>query len=517
MPKSEIKNTFTGGRMNKDLDERLITTGEYRDAMNVQVTTSSGSDVGSLHNIMGNYKVSNISNSEVAMVMGSVTDEKTNNLYWMIAGLTNNIQVGALWPNEYYKADAIAEYDYDTDTVSPVIVDVYECVIKFAGGFTAGDIFTIASNSELWNGSIMRKRIYPGMILTVILTNGNLMATLEVGSVDYNTGEITFTSSVLDQVAYLSMVNIPGTKYTFTSPQRALNFEFNHLITGINIIDKQLFWTDNNSEPKRIHIERYRGTPPGSGGAINGSWTEHSYTPTRDFTQTQLIYTNTYPLLEEHITVIRQKPIVAPQLLMDNSVATGITEGEIVNATDSSGNSINSIGHYKENDTAWIDFHNPVPDFQVGNILNLTTTDASNITKTMRVWIGDQSGPGGIWHPSATGCDPNGTGPCPPAWYCASGVAGSCTAFKVNILSADPGVLQSDIDWHAELEQEAPLFEFKFPRFATRYKYEDGEYSAFGPFSEVAFLPDRPGGKDFDFVAYKGYNIGMTNQIRRLI
>ena len=31
----EIKNAFTQGRMNKDLDERLIPRGQYRDAMNV--------------------------------------------------------------------------------------------------------------------------------------------------------------------------------------------------------------------------------------------------------------------------------------------------------------------------------------------------------------------------------------------------------------------------------------------------------------------------------------------------
>ena len=36
----EIKNTFTGGKMNKDLDERLVPKGEYIDAMNVQVSTS---------------------------------------------------------------------------------------------------------------------------------------------------------------------------------------------------------------------------------------------------------------------------------------------------------------------------------------------------------------------------------------------------------------------------------------------------------------------------------------------
>ena len=36
----DIKNTFTGGKMNKDLDERLLPSGQYRDAMNIQVATS---------------------------------------------------------------------------------------------------------------------------------------------------------------------------------------------------------------------------------------------------------------------------------------------------------------------------------------------------------------------------------------------------------------------------------------------------------------------------------------------
>ena len=45
---SELKHTFTSGRMNKDLDERLIPNGEYRDALNIQVSTSEGSDVGAI-------------------------------------------------------------------------------------------------------------------------------------------------------------------------------------------------------------------------------------------------------------------------------------------------------------------------------------------------------------------------------------------------------------------------------------------------------------------------------------
>ena len=50
----EIKNAFIKGKMNKDLDERLIPNGEYRDALNIDVDYAESSDVGALKNILGN-------------------------------------------------------------------------------------------------------------------------------------------------------------------------------------------------------------------------------------------------------------------------------------------------------------------------------------------------------------------------------------------------------------------------------------------------------------------------------
>ena len=43
---AEIKHTFTAGKMNKDVDERLVPNGEYRHAQNIQVRTTDGSDSG---------------------------------------------------------------------------------------------------------------------------------------------------------------------------------------------------------------------------------------------------------------------------------------------------------------------------------------------------------------------------------------------------------------------------------------------------------------------------------------
>ena len=44
MPK--LARNFVQGKMNKDLDERLVPNGQYRDAQNIQVANSEGSDVG---------------------------------------------------------------------------------------------------------------------------------------------------------------------------------------------------------------------------------------------------------------------------------------------------------------------------------------------------------------------------------------------------------------------------------------------------------------------------------------
>ena len=50
----QINNNFLQGKMNKDLDDRLLPNGQYRDARNVKVSKSESSNVGALQNIKGN-------------------------------------------------------------------------------------------------------------------------------------------------------------------------------------------------------------------------------------------------------------------------------------------------------------------------------------------------------------------------------------------------------------------------------------------------------------------------------
>ena len=68
----EIKRTFLRGRMNKDLDERLLPEGEYRDASNIQISSTEGSDMGSVQNILGN-RYANVKGKDSFLGDGTTT------------------------------------------------------------------------------------------------------------------------------------------------------------------------------------------------------------------------------------------------------------------------------------------------------------------------------------------------------------------------------------------------------------------------------------------------------------
>ena len=86
---AEVKNAFIKSKMNKDLDDRLIPSGEYRNAVNVQVSKSEGSDVGALENVLGNSLIATFGGGvEGLSCVGFFTDESNSDIYVF---LTDNI------------------------------------------------------------------------------------------------------------------------------------------------------------------------------------------------------------------------------------------------------------------------------------------------------------------------------------------------------------------------------------------------------------------------------------------
>jgi hypothetical protein len=113
----EIKNTFLAGKMNKSLDDRLVPEGEYRDALNIQVTKSEGADVGVIQNIKGNTNISSaLSIPNTFKVIGSCFDEQNNDIYWFV---TNN------------SASYLYKYNKATGNATAILSDDSNTRLKF--------------------------------------------------------------------------------------------------------------------------------------------------------------------------------------------------------------------------------------------------------------------------------------------------------------------------------------------------------------------------------------------------
>ena len=90
---AEIEKKFLSGRMNKDVDKRLVADGEYLDAINVSVNTSEGSTIGAAQNSLGNDLIGDISSVLAArglnsivnpIVIGALPFEAKNLIYWLV-------------------------------------------------------------------------------------------------------------------------------------------------------------------------------------------------------------------------------------------------------------------------------------------------------------------------------------------------------------------------------------------------------------------------------------------------
>ena len=93
MPK--IQNSFLRGKMNKDLDERLVPKGEYREAQNILITQSESSDVGAIENIEGNALAVPMPNIFQNLrgdleTIGYFADTLNKKAYWFITDFTGD-------------------------------------------------------------------------------------------------------------------------------------------------------------------------------------------------------------------------------------------------------------------------------------------------------------------------------------------------------------------------------------------------------------------------------------------
>jgi len=385
---AEIKQNFSAGKMNKDLDERLLPKGQYRHAENIQVSTSEDSDVGALENILSNTKLSSIVPAD-SVCVGVYGNEKENGLYWFITSPSKDMIL-----------------QYKRSTVTPVFVD------------------------------------------------------LKVGT-----------------------------------SEAVLKFNNENIITGINVIDNLLFWTDgyidaNNefvgTEPKKINIDF----------CLEGTIDENTHTklivPQRDIDLVSNI-----DIREEHITVIKKSPIKKITLDMDGDFDTA---AQVLGFNFIQPNPANN---------------NPLLVGETVNILDMQLEDGYDFKAGDFLYFSDINSPlsNSLNGEIVVKVIKNISGtilPPAPSSLSITGFFAPQNSYKVEIIETNSNVTTTD--WNVYKEANVvELFEKDFSRFSYRYKYRDGEYSTFAPFSDLAFLPST-----FDYETKKAYNLGMQNSLSTL-
>ncbi len=125
----KLTNTFTKGIMNKDLDERLVPNGQYRDGQNIGVSTSEESSVGSIENILGNTEVgSGYTFTVNAVTIGAYADDARETIYWLVADTD---------------FDYVMKYNSNTNISTVLLKDTKNRVLKFNSEFIVTGISLI--------------------------------------------------------------------------------------------------------------------------------------------------------------------------------------------------------------------------------------------------------------------------------------------------------------------------------------------------------------------------------------
>ena len=462
----EIKHVFSQGKMNKDLDERLIPNGQYTDANNIQVSTSDADDVGTVQSLLGNTAIpiasaTTISSSGVCV--GSIADESNNAAYFLVAH-KNDWVPSAPSTILTYK-DVIYKSTYNatanTHTVTPVFIDFWlekhPTPSAWTSGSFSGTSFDFGTNStdNLAVGMYIK---FVGAINSTYRKITNITGTTITWDSNYafsggfGPGWIEFSWQIPESYGSFAFTDSPQFK------NRVLRFDKNKLITGLNIIDDLLFWTDNNTEPKKINITR----------SIAGTDASNTNVSTR-LVVNNISYNDARYYKETDITVIKQNPKTAPIIQANTLVRSGV-----ISTTTS------------------FNFNKKSP----GDTIEITTASAANYKPNDNILFGNNINPSSNeFHVRArvTSVDD--------------------VTVKLSILSIQSNNPSGLNTYNLILEDITKnLFEEKFVRFAVRWKYADGEYSTISPFSDIAFVPG-----DFNYETIEGYNTGMINQTKEVI
>ena len=259
---AEDKKAFLQGKMNQDIDDRILPSGEYRSAQNIQVATSEESDVGAIQNVLGNKKVSSSvggggSQTFIATEFSQV-GAGTAQFTLTLSPLPTTNQA-AVFVNDVQIQTVFNNSGVDLFNIPPGLnfFEIQGNIIRVYGTINPGDVIEVRSSIGLETIGCFfdekNSKIY------YFVTNYSCQDFEKKGLLGDVDGPTTATqadnnSGNLFCGIYLYDKNLDQT--TLLVSGLFLNFSKTHTITGVNLIEDLLFFTDNFNQPRKINVKK---------------------------------------------------------------------------------------------------------------------------------------------------------------------------------------------------------------------------------------------------------------------
>jgi len=429
---AEVKNTFLKGKMNQDLDSRIVPNGEYREARNLSISRSEGSTVGEFENVLGNIAISSLTSigaPATTEIIGKLIDENSNMAYFM------------------------------------------------ATDWNPGDESRAPGTAKCY-------------IVSVDLSSTNPPLILVQGSF--------------------------------------LNFNQGYIITGINLIENLLFWTDNLNQPRKINVSlatsnsshyttedqisvaKYAPFEPILAmervqTTLNGDVTASDTIVVADSTGIKVgdIVTDKVKLgaqqILELVTVIG-KPAVDPLAIppvaantLTLSIPVTIIDGTPLDFSRPSMTNKNRL--FMSNHSSGAVTIIPSPALPTPNPITAVYTISATGADVDFLYSGNNGIPKVGDLVSGPGIDPDTRVSFVEVLDNDAVTPSQSISIKLNkettTDNSDVISISDNPDYDANWKGDENFLEDKFVRFSYRFKFEDNEYSLMAPFSQPMFIPKQ--------------------------
>ena len=433
---AEIKNSFLKGKMNQDLDSRILPKGEYREANNLSLSRSEGSDVGALESILGNLKVIDNSNA-LAKIIGYFVDDSNGVVYYFRTDHHETTKAPASSLHQ------ICSYDSASNTET-ILVE--------------GAWLNFSSLNQIIGANLIEKLLF-------FTDNRNQPRKINIEkSSSYYTNEDqisvakfapTFAPEYINLRANLSNNYIPELTNLPSTMTNAADIET--VSAGIYEV------SDAN-----ISVTKYTNGDPITEAQTLASWNAATTAGEGCFAYYDTYIGNevTYGILYNKYAVIDPRGLAPVGFFIPSDadwaqiISTSGTDADSYKSTDlwntATGTNVNGL------------------NIKPAGIREASTTDFSGLTTETRFWTSSAITSG---FASYIAFDDTNTIP-------ATTTANVNQGYSVRVIKDN-----NYNGWNGDPE----LIKDKFVKFSYRFKFDDNEYSVIAPFSQDVFIPEQQG------------------------